>query len=285
MVPKRQYGKHRDELTILGFGGIVVMNLPQEQANRTAQAAFDRGINYFDVATTYGNAEERLGPAIRPFRQKIFLASKTEKRTAKESQEALERSLKLLKTDHLDLYQMHAMTTLEEVEQVFAPGGAMETLLRAREQGKTRYLGFSAHGEAAAVELLKRFPFDSVLFPLNFASLYKGNFGWKLIETARKQGTALLALKTFAMQKWAPDADRSGHPKCWYEPIEDPALAERAFRFTLSLPNVVAAVSTGDENLFPKALDIAERYRPISTRDKGALRKLAMDLDPLFPQA
>ncbi len=136
-VPKRQYGRAKDMLSVIGFGGIVVKDVTPEEASSYVSEAVDRGINYFDVAPTYGNAQERLGPALKPYRDKCFLACKTTKRDAKGAQEELEESFRLLQTDHFDLYQLHAITTLEDVEQAFAKGGAMETFL----QGQGRWQG------------------------------------------------------------------------------------------------------------------------------------------------
>ena len=130
-VPKRRYGRAEDMISVIGFGGIVVKDVTPEEASNCVSEAVDRGINYFDVAPTYGNAQERLGPALKPYRDKCFLACKTTERDAKGAREELEESFRLLQTDHFDLYQLHAITTLEDVEQAFAKGGAMETFLKA----------------------------------------------------------------------------------------------------------------------------------------------------------
>ena len=167
-MDKRAYGKTGEMLSVVGFGGIVVMNEPPAESSRLVGEAVDRGINYFDVAPTYGNAQECLGPALEPYRKSVFLACKTEARDAEGSLAALHDSLQKLRTDYFDLYQLHAMTTLEEVEQVFAPGGAMETFVKAREQGLVRFLGFSAHSEEAVIALLDQFEYDSILFPFNW---------------------------------------------------------------------------------------------------------------------
>ena len=121
-VPKRQYGRAKDMLSVIGFGGIVVKDVTPEDASNYVSEAVDRGINYFDVAPTYGNAQERLGPALKPYRDKCFLACKTQKRDAKGAQEELEESFRLLQTDHFDLYQLHAITTLEDVETSLRQG-------------------------------------------------------------------------------------------------------------------------------------------------------------------
>src|SRR5438105_896335 len=170
MIQKRPYGNSGIELSIVGFGGVVLMGLEQKEANRIAREAFERGVNYFDVAPSYGDAEERMGPAIESFRDKLFLACKTGKRTREEAGAELRQSLRNLRTDHVDLYQLHALSSVEEVETCFGPGGAMEAFVEARDSGLVRHLGFSAHSAEAAVEALNRFPFDSVLFPFNYTT-------------------------------------------------------------------------------------------------------------------
>jgi aryl-alcohol dehydrogenase-like predicted oxidoreductase len=165
---KRSFGKTGRELSIVGFDGIVVMNESPSSARHIVDEAIDRGINYFDVAPGYGNAEERLGPALEPYRDSVFLACKTGKRTKDESAQELDQSLKRLRTDFFDLYQLHGVTTLKEVDQIMSKGGAIETFIEARDQGVVKHIGFSAHSEEAAIDLLDRFNFDSVLFPLNW---------------------------------------------------------------------------------------------------------------------
>ncbi len=282
MIARRPYGKKGDRISIVGLGGIVLARLPQKEADAIARDAFERGINYFDVAPTYWDAEERMGPAIKPFRDKLFLACKTTRRDAKGAQEELENSLRKLQTDHFDLYQLHALSNMSELEQCFAPGGAMETFLKARDQGKVRYIGFSAHSEEVALEAIKRFPFDSALFPLNFVTLFKGNFGWELLKEAPKRGVTLLALKAMARTHWQEGAKRLD--KCWYEPVTDPKLAELAWRFTLSLP-VASAIPPGDENIFRMAITFAERYRKVTSREEQQLRAEAEKLLPIFSRA
>src|SRR5574341_1928125 len=166
-IPRRHF-KEDIQLSIVGFGGIVVIGQAQTDANREVARAFDRGVNYFDVAPSYGGgeAEEKLGIALQPYREKSFLACKTMRRDAKGARQELENSLKVLRTDHFDLYQLHAMGGMEEVDTVLGAGGALEAFMKAREDGKVRFLGFSAHNEEAAMRLLDKFPFDSVLFPL-----------------------------------------------------------------------------------------------------------------------
>jgi aryl-alcohol dehydrogenase-like predicted oxidoreductase len=282
----RELGQTGAKLSAIGFGGILVMNEPQDAADRLVASAVERGVTYFDVAPGYGDAEERLGPALAPFRQGAFLACKTGKRDAAGAQEELERSLRRLRTDHFDLYQLHGMTKMEEVDQVLGPGGALETFQRAREQGKTRFLGFSAHSAEAAVALLRRFRFDSVLFPFNFSTYLHGNFGPQVVEAARQAGAGLLALKGMARTHWPEGTTRETRPwrKAWYEPIEDEETASLALRFTLSLP-VTAAIPPGHVELWEMALRVAQDPRPLSPEEERRLHELAERTEPLFSAA
>jgi len=155
-IARRALGQTGEQLSIIGFGGILVMDRePGAAANLVAEAV-DRGINYFDVAPSYGNAQERLGPALAPYRNKCFLAGKTEGRMKDDSRAQLEQSLKLLKTDHLDLYQFHALTKMTDLDKVLGPGGAMETMEAAKKEGKIRYIGFSVHSVETALAALDR---------------------------------------------------------------------------------------------------------------------------------
>jgi len=283
-----ELGRTGQRLSVIGFGGMLVVGETQPEADRLVASAVERGVSYFDVAPTYGagEAEERLGPALEPFRDRVFLACKTTRRDAAGAQEELERSLRRLRTDHFDLYQLHGVKELAEVEQVFAPGGAMETLLKAREQGKTRFVGFSAHSAEAAVELLRRFPFDSVLCPLNFATYLHGGFGPQIVAAARESGAGLLALKAMCRRPLPPGTTVEQRPwrKCWYEPITDEAMASLALRFTLSLP-VTAAITPGHEVLWEMALRVAQDPTPLTPEEEQRVRELAATTEPLFRTA
>jgi aryl-alcohol dehydrogenase-like predicted oxidoreductase len=156
-MERRALGKTGQELSIVGFGGIVVMNVEPPKASRLVSEAVDRGVNYFDVAPSYGNAEERLGPALAPYRDRAFLACKTGKRGKEEAAQELRQSLARMQTDHFDLYQLHALTSMEEMEQALGPGGALEAFLEARDAGLIRYIGFSAHSVETALAAMDRF--------------------------------------------------------------------------------------------------------------------------------
>lgn len=280
-IPRRTY-RDNVKVSVIAFGGIVVNGMEQKDAGREVAAAVDRGINYFDVAPSYGNgeAEMKLGPALRPYRKNAFLSCKTQRRDAAGARQELEQSLKRLHTDHFDLYQFHAVTSMDDVEKILGPGGAAETFVKARQEGKVRYLGFSAHGSEAAIALMDRMKLDSILFPVNYVLFSQGNFGPRILAKAKEKGMARLALKALAYTRWEKGEART-HPKCWYRPISDPDLAAKALRFTLS-QEITAAVPPGDERLFRLALDIASGFQPMPKNEQEALLASAKGVEPLF---
>jgi len=280
-IPKRPY---RDEvsLSILGLGGMLLVGMEQFSVDRIVEEALARGINYFDVAPFYGDgeAEQKMGKALAPHREKVFLACKTLERSAKGAQEELNHSLRQLRTDHLDLYQFHAVSDMEEVNEIFAPGGALETFTQARQEGKIRYIGFSAHTVEAAMALLDHFQFDSVLFPINFICFARGNFGPQVIARAKELSVARLAIKAMAHGPWRKGEKRK-YPNCWYRPIENREMARQALRFTLS-EGVTAAIPPGDERLFRMALELAPDLDPMGMEERSELLASTRALRPLF---
>jgi aryl-alcohol dehydrogenase-like predicted oxidoreductase len=282
-LAQREYGQTGVKLSIIGFGGIVVKDAEQQHANRVVAEAFEKGVNYFDVAPSYGDAELKLGPALEPYRKKVFLACKTTERKREGASKELQQSLKRLRTDNLDLYQLHAITDVKkDVDTAFAKGGAMEVFVEAKKQGWVRYLGFSAHSEEAALAAMERYDFDSILFPINFATFYKGHFGPQVIARAKSKGMAILALKALARQRWPQDdPSRKKYPKCWYQPLTQRDQARLGLYFTLSQP-VTAAIPPGEESLFRMALDLALRFTPISTPDSEKAKQMAESLSPIF---
>ena len=279
-MEKRAYGRNGDELSIVGFGGIVVMKTEPDEASRLVGEAVERGVNYFDVAPAYGNAESCLGPALEPYRKDVFLACKTGKRDKAGAEEQLHNSLKLLRTDHFDLYQLHAMTTQEDFDQAVGPGGALEAFVEARDRGKIRHIGFSAHSAEIALALLDQFAFDSVLFPINWVGYFEADFGPQVVSRASEKGASRLALKAMAYGLREEGAPKQ-YSNCWYDPIDDPELASLAFRFSLSQP-ITAAIPPGDPGLFRLALDLAENFTPITEEETDELRIRAKGGRPLF---
>jgi aryl-alcohol dehydrogenase-like predicted oxidoreductase len=281
-IARRPLGKTGVELSIIGMGGIVVMNADPNASKNIVAEAVDRGINYFDVAPSYGNAQERLGPALEPYREKSFLACKTDGRLKDDSRKDLEESLRLLKTDHIDLYQFHALTKMTDLDRILGPGGAMETFEAARHEGKIRYIGFSAHSVETALAAIDRYPFDTVLFPVNWVLFSQANFGPQVLERARQKGMGCLALKAMAKTVWPADQKQNHpQPKCWYQPANFPEEASLGLRWTLGHP-VTAALPPGDEAYFRLAMDVATRFTPLNVAEAQSLLQRAPGTTPIF---
>jgi aryl-alcohol dehydrogenase-like predicted oxidoreductase len=279
-VEQRILGKTGFKISIFAFGGIVVKETPQEEANRIVAEAVERGINYFDVAPSYGNAQNILGPALKPFRAKVYLACKTQCRTKKEALEDLENSLRLLHTDYFDVYQMHSVNP-QDADVVLGPGGAVEALVEARERGLARNIGFTTHFDAVAERLIESFPFDTLLFPVNWACRLKNGLSGAALEAAAKHNMGRIAIKSLAARAKEPAED--GYPKCWYRPIfDDPALAELALRFTLS-QDIHTAVSPGDVRMLRLGLSVVEKYggkpAPLQDEELAELRRRAAGVE------
>jgi aryl-alcohol dehydrogenase-like predicted oxidoreductase len=284
-LPRRPY-KDGIELSIVALGGIVVCGLSQEEASRRVAAAYDRGVNYFDCAPSYfdGEAELKLAEALQPYRNKVFLAEKTMARDAKGAREELERTLGRFHTDHVDLYQFHAVGSMDDVDKILAPGGAAETFVAARKEGKVRHLGFSAHHAPAALRLMDALELDSVLFPVNVNAWENGGFGPQILAHAKAKGMARMALKALAFGRWPADMKASDrkYPKCWYQPIDDHEMARLALRFTLN-QDVTAAVPPGDERIFDLAMELASAPLPrLHAEELAALKTRVSALEPVF---
>jgi predicted aldo/keto reductase-like oxidoreductase len=280
-VERRILGKTGEELSIVGFGGIIAAKVTQEEANNYTAEAIDAGVNYFDVAPTYFDAEDRLGPALKGKREKVFLACKTEDRTKEGSRTLLEQSLKKLNTDYFDLYQLHAVTSLEDVEKIFSKDGAIETFIKAKQQGYIRNIGFSAHSEEAALALIDRFDFVSALFPVNWVNILNSNFGPAVIKKAQEKGMGILALKGMARTVLNREKENK-YPKAWYEAIDDRELAKLAFIYTLS-QGITAAVPPGDIEHFRWAVEAVQNFKPVTDEEEQYLREKAKYIKSLFP--
>jgi aryl-alcohol dehydrogenase-like predicted oxidoreductase len=281
-IARRTLGKTGEQLSIIGFGGIVVMNETTGESSNIVAEAVDRGINYFDVAPSYGDAQERLGPALAPYRKNCFLACKTEGRSKDDARAQLEESLRLLKTDHVDLYQFHALTKMAELDKVLGPGGAMKTMEAAKKEGKIRYIGFSVHSAETAVAAMERYNFDTILFPVNWVLFTQAGFGPQILKKAQEKQMGILALKSMAKTVW-PAEQKQNHPepKCWYQPASFPDEASLGLRWTLGHP-ITAAVPPGDEKYFRLAMDVAQNYKPLEAQEEQALLTGGRGVEPIF---
>ena len=285
-MQQRPFGTTGSALSLVGLGGVTLVDKTQAEANRIVAEAQSKGVTYYDVAPSYGRdqeTEKRMGPALKPYRERSFLACKTTCRDKAGALAELERSLNHLETDYFDLYQLHAITTKAEVDQAFAPGGAMETILEAQQAGKIKHIGFSAHSVEAAFLALDYYDFVSALFPINFVNFFEGSFGEQIVQKAESKGTIRLALKAMARTHWKEGQHRE-FAHCWYEPISDPHFAELALRWTLS-QSVTAAVPPGDLRLFEMAVEYASRFSPITEPEIAELRAYAKGLQPIFKAA
>jgi aryl-alcohol dehydrogenase-like predicted oxidoreductase len=281
-IARRTLGKTGEQLSILAFGGIVVMNEETGAASNIVAEAVDRGINYFDVAPSYGNAQERLGPALAPYRENCFLACKTEGRMKDDSRAQLEESLRLLKTDHVDLYQFHALTKMSDLDKVLGPGGAMETMEAAKKEGKIRYIGFSVHSAETAIAAMERYNFDTILFPLNWVLYTQAGFGPQILKKAQEKKMGILALKGMAKTTWTADQKQNHpQPKCWYQPAAFPDEASLGLRWTLG-HDITAAIPSGDERYFRLAMDVAQNYKPLEPHEEQALLTGGHGVEPIF---
>jgi aryl-alcohol dehydrogenase-like predicted oxidoreductase len=280
-IPQRPY-RDNVQLSIIGLGGMLLAGMDSPAVEKIVAEAISRGVNYFDSSPDYGDgvAEQKMGWALRPYRKEIFLACKTMQRSAGRAQQELEQSLRQLHADCIDLYQFHAVSSLKDVADIFAPQGAMEAFLRAKEAGKIRYLGFSAHSVDAAMAMMDHYAFDSILFPVNFINYARGNFGPQVLAEAEARGVACLAIKSLAHGRWRKK-DIRNYPNCWYRPIDERELARKALRFALS-EKVTAVIPPGDVRLFRMALELAPELTPLTPEERQELLKSAQGLRPLM---
>lgn len=282
-LPRRVLGRTGEQLSIVGFPGLALIHYEQKQCDEGIRKAFDRGVNYFDVAPAYGRGqcETRMGIGLQGLdRSRYFLACKTKMRDKDGARKELETSLKLLKTDHFDLYQMHHLVKPEDVKTALGPGGAIETFLKAKEEGKVKYLGFSAHTTKGALEAMNGFRFDTVMFPINFVEYYLTGFGKAVIDLAHQQGAAILAIKPMSRGAWPKNVERTR--KWWYRSVEEAKEVDLAWRFTLSQQGVVAGIPPSFLDLLDKAIDAAKAYRPPTRDELGELEQMAKNCESIF---
>ncbi len=272
-MEKRRLGRTGHMSTVVTFGAAGIGRVEQDVADRAVQVSLDHGVNHFDVAPSYGDAELRLRPWMPRIRDQIFLGCKTTQRTKEGAKAELHRSLERLGVDRFDLYQLHSVGKRDALDECTAPGGALEALIEAREEGLVRWLGITGHTHDAPsthLEALRRFDFDTVMFPLNFVL-------WAIPEF-RRDAEALLAecgrrdvgvhiLKTVAKDPWG---DREKTYTTWYEPFSDQETIDRAVQFVLSKP-VTTLCSAGDVTILPKVLEAAERFKPLDRAGEEAL--------------
>jgi predicted aldo/keto reductase-like oxidoreductase len=213
-------------------------------------------------------------------RGKYFLSCKTKKRDAEGARLELENSLKKLKTDHFDLYQLHHLVKPEEVKQALGPGGAMEAILKAKDQGKLKWIGYSAHTTKSALEVMKGFKFDTVMFPINFVEYYTRGFGKEVLALAQEQGAAVISIKPLSWGQWPQGMEQNR--KWWYRSTEEAKDAELAMRFVLSQPGVVTAIPTSFFDLLDVAIAAAKNFKPLDEPATVQLKQMAEGCGSIF---
>jgi aryl-alcohol dehydrogenase-like predicted oxidoreductase len=265
------------EVSPVAYGGIVSMKDGQANSDRYVSWAIDRGINYFDVAPLYGDAQEKLGHSLRPYRKDVYLACKTFTRRAAEARRELKESMRLLQTDYFDNYQMHSLQSVDEVEDAFSKGGVMGLIAPLWEKGDLRKLGITCHDEAAALRAMELFDFDTVLFPLNWHMHIGRGFGGAVTRAAKERGMGVLAIKGLIERRWLSDEEReaSPFPKSWCKPIdlEDKRLRTAALKYTLSL-GADTLIPPGDFVNFAFAVENIDEClsRPLGDEDMRLLK-------------
>ncbi len=271
-MEKRRLGRLGREVSVLAYGGAALGAVTQDEADGSIQEALDAGIDYFDMAASYGDAELRLGPWTSRIRNRIFLATKTGERDSGAAWAEINRSLERLQTDSVDLIQLHAVGDVADLDRATGRGGALEAAVRARDEGIAGAIGITGHGHGAPathLEALRRFPFDTVLTPWNFVLSqqpdYAADFRALTAEVAR-QDAALLTIKSVSRRNW-PDEDGARYAT-WYEPFDDQERISAAVAWVLSHEEVTAIPTAGDIRLLSLIVR-AERERHGRSREEA----------------
>jgi aryl-alcohol dehydrogenase-like predicted oxidoreductase len=276
-MQRRKLGRLGYDSSVVMFGAASLGKVTQEEADASISFALEHDVNHFDTAASYGEAEQRMGPWMPRISKDIFLATKTGERTKEKAKEQIYRSLERLQVDRVDLLQMHAVGTIEELDKCTGKGGALEALLEAKDEGLIGAIGITGHGHQAPathLEALKRFPFDTVLLPLNYIMYsipeYRTAFDL-LLEETKKQETALRVIKAIAKGPWAENQARGYNT--WYEPFDNQEIIDACVHFVLSFPEISGFATAGDIHLFPKIVEAAERFG--SMTDEKAIQVLS----------
>lgn len=283
VMPRRPLGRLGWHVSVVGYSGLALVRDEQAACTASVRQAFERGVNYYDVAPAYGNGvcETKLGVALQGLeRGSYFIACKTKRRDAAGARAELEASLKLLKTDYFDVYQMHHLVKPGEVQAALGPGGVLEMLQQAKREGKIRAIGYSAHTTKAALAVLRGFDFDTVMFPVNYVEYYTRGFGREVLALAKEKGAAVLSIKTMNAGAWPKDAERTR--KWWYRSLENQDDISLAYRWTLSLPGVVMGFPPAWLDLQEKAVSAGLAYRPATEADAQKLQAMAKDCGSIF---
>ena len=282
MISTKIFGRTGHASTRILFGACALNNATQEQADATMTRVLEAGINHIDTAVGYGLSEERLGPWMETHRDRFFLATKTDKRTRDGAWAELEGSLRRLRTDHVDLWQMHVLVDEADWQTSMGPGGALEAFVEARDQGLVRFLAVTGHGLQAPrmhLQSLERFDFDSVLLPYNYSLMcnpqYSAEFNM-LLDLCRERAVAVQTIKSIAWKRWG-DAPPTRNP--WYKPLESQKAIDAAVHWVLGNPHVFLN-SVADMDLLPMVLDAAARFeaRPSDMEMTALVQEYGIEL-------
>jgi aryl-alcohol dehydrogenase-like predicted oxidoreductase len=286
-MEQRRFGRTGHMSTVAIFGAAAFWEVTQEEADAAMEVVVAAGVNHIDVAPQYGLAEERLGSWMargEGRRERFFLGCKTMERTKAGAAADLRRSLVALRTDRVDLYQLHAVNSLEELDQVTGEGGALEAVLDARDAGLALFVGITGHGVHAPevfLQALARFDFDSVLFPLNSVQMANPDYrrdAEELIRACRERDVGTMVIKSITRGPWG---DRPETHTTWYRPFTEPADVQSAIDFVLS-HDVMGICTVGDTTLLPLVLEACERFAPMAADAREALIAEASEHEPLF---
>jgi aryl-alcohol dehydrogenase-like predicted oxidoreductase len=285
-VQQRRLGRLGHRSSVLIFGAAALSAVDQDTADASIQLALDAGINHFDVAASYGDAELRLGPWMPRIRERIFLATKTGLRDRDAAWAQINHSLERLQTDRVDLIQVHAVGDLEELDLVTRPGGSLEAVVRAREEGLAGAVGITGHGHQAPathLEALRRFPFDTVLSPLNYVlsrdPAYLADYQ-ALVAEVQAQDAGLMIIKSVARRNW-PEPVEHGYAT-WYEPFDDQEAITAAVAWTLSHPEATGIATPGDVRLLPLVIAAERRLPEVDLAEAEAVLARAGDYSSPF---
>ena len=284
MIQQQPFGPTGHDSTRVIFGAAAIGNVSQQEADQTIELIREHGINHIDTAASYGDAELRLGPWIEANREEVFLATKTGERTRALAFEEIERSLERLRTDHVDLIQLHNLVDPDEWETAFGGGGAIEALIEAQAEGLVRYIGVTGHGVTVArqhLRSLEQYPFDSVLLPYNYPmslnAAYMAEFS-ELAAVCAERGVALQTIKAITRGPWG---DHQPTANTWYEPLTEQGAIDTAVAWVLGREGVFLN-SVGDIHLLPQVIDAAERFTSRPNDEQMRELQAAFGLEPLF---
>jgi aryl-alcohol dehydrogenase-like predicted oxidoreductase len=285
VIPQAEFGRTDHASSRVIFGAAALGAMRQERADELLDLLLAHGVNHIDVAASYGDAELRVGPWMDRHRDEFFLATKTGERRGDAARVELERSLERLRVDSVDLIQLHNLVEPEEWDLAHGPGGAVEALARARDEGLVRFIGVTGHGTRIArmhVRSLERFPFDSVLLPYSFVALqdpaYRADVD-ELLDVCARQRVAVQTIKSVARRRWPDGYD--GRRFSWYEPLDDDGAVARAVRWVLADPRVFLNTSS-DARLLPAILTAAASGEPAPSDDEMRADVSAHGVEPLF---